>query len=156
MTNMASWDKFSIPIPVSHLSRKNVVGGDVIKQKLDSSVLSLFESLNKLSFCVDASLIKDITWIWIEFDTLQWPLIASARPASIRKNLNVQTNCLFVYRFPSLFAVHTFRHSELQILILQIKSPFLTRKLLFLPNFEMWISKFADKMSANNEGRLYS
>ncbi len=37
----------------------------------------------------------------------------------------------------------------------QIKSPFLTGKLSFRTIFLMWISEFADKKSANNEGRLY-
>jgi len=39
------------------------------------------------------------------------------------------------YRFPSLFAVDTFRHFGPRILNLQIKSQFLTRKLSFLTNF---------------------
>ena len=58
-------------------------------------------------------------------------------------------------RFPSLFAVATFRHYGQRILNAQIKRPFLTRKLSFWTNFEMWISKFADKKSENNEGCLY-
>jgi len=59
------------------------------------------------------------------------------------------------YRFPSLFAVDTFRHFGPWILNSQIKSPFLTRKLPFWSILSMWISEFADKKSANNEGRLY-
>ncbi len=60
-----------------------------------------------------------------------------------------------VYRLPSLFAVDTFRHFWPRILNLQIKSPFLTGKVSFQVIFQMWISEFADKKSANNKGRLY-
>ncbi len=62
----------------------------------------------------------------------------------------------WIYRFPSLFAVDTFRHFGPRILNSQIKSPFLTEKLLFWTIFPMWISEFADKKSANNEGCLYT
>ena len=55
----------------------------------------------------------------------------------------------FWYRFPLLFAVDTFSHLWPRILNSHITSPFLTRKLSFLTNFEMWISKFADEKSAN-------
>ena len=56
-----------------------------------------------------------------------------------------------IYMFLSLFAVDTFRHFGPRILNMQIQSPFLTRNLSYLTNFEMWISEFADKKSANNE-----
>ncbi len=61
-----------------------------------------------------------------------------------------------VYRFPPLFAKDTFRPFGPQILNSQIESPFLTGKLLFWTIFPMWISEFADKKSANNEGCLYA
>ncbi len=60
------------------------------------------------------------------------------------------------YRFPSLFAVDRDRHFEPRILNSQIKRPFLTGKLLYSTLLSMWISKSADKKSANNEGRLDS
>ena len=62
--------------------------------------------------------------------------------------------CVTLYRFPSLFPAEMFRHFGLRILNLQIRSLFLTRKSAFLTNFEMWISKLADKKSSNNGGHL--
>ncbi len=58
-----------------------------------------------------------------------------------------------LYRFPTLFVEDTFRHFGPLILNLQIKSPFLTRKVSFC---SMWIVEFAYKKSANIVGCLYS
>ncbi len=52
-------------------------------------------------------------------------------------------------RFPSLFAVDTFRHFWPQILNSLVKSPFLTGKLSFWAIFPMWIFEVADKKSAS-------
>ncbi len=56
----------------------------------------------------------------------------------------------FLYRYPSLVAVDTFRHFGPRILNSQIKRPFLTGKLSFFPFLSMWMFEFADKKSANN------
>jgi hypothetical protein len=58
-----------------------------------------------------------------------------------------------MYSFPSLFAVDTFRHFGPRILNSQIL--FWRKNWHFGLFFPMWIIKFADKKSANNEGCLY-
>jgi hypothetical protein len=82
---------------------------------------------------------------------LNWPLPGWKKATKFFPN-DRRTN----YRFPSLFAVDTFRYFGPQILNSQIKVYFWQKNESFWPFLPIRTSKVSDKKSTNNGGRLYT